>query len=121
MNSLERDRTFNLVPRVFSLSNIGKLEDPGNEVGERLSWLGQAREFILIKTLSVLPWGHWRQISHQSAPPSNRLFVITRIEDTWPDPACKGLSNLGTRLLTCNMASRFVTGLEDKGAVYLYR
>ena len=88
MNSLERDRTFKLVPRVFSLSNNGKREDPGNEVGERLSWLGQAREFILIKTLSVLPWGHWRQISHQSAPPSNRLFVITRIlEDTWPDPA----------------------------------
>ena len=62
-----------------------------------------------MKTLSVLPWGHWRQISHQSAPPSNRLFVITQILED------KGLSNLGTRLLTCNMASRFVTGLEDKG------
>ena len=67
---------------------IVKREDPANDVGERLTWLGQAREFILIKTLSVLPWGHWRQISHQSAPPSNRLFVITQIlEETWPDPA----------------------------------
>lgn len=72
-------------------------------------WPGQGKH---VKTLSVLPWGHWRQISHQSAPPSNRLFVITQILED------KGLSNLGTRLLTCNMASRFVTGLEDKCAVY---
>ena len=56
-----------------------KREDPGDEVRERLTWPGQAREFILIKTLSALPWGHWRQISYQSAPPSNRLFVITNI------------------------------------------
>ena len=62
-----------------------------------------------MKTLSVLPWGHWRQISHQSASLSNRLFVITLILED------KGLSNLGTRLLTCDMASRFVTGLEDEG------
>ena len=67
-----------------------------------------------MKTLSVLPWGHWRQISHQSAPPSNCLFVITQILED------KGLSNLGTRLLTCNMASRFVTGLEDKGTNALF-
>ena len=38
------ERTFNLIPRVFSLSNIGKRGDPGNEVGERLTWLGQAHE-----------------------------------------------------------------------------
>ena len=85
-----RYSTCNLVPKIlfhpewtFNLVPSGKREDPGDEVGERLTWLGQAREFILIKTLSALPWGHWRQISHQSAPPSNRLFVITQIlEDT---------------------------------------